>query len=222
MICCRNIRFSYPGEPFELVIEALDVAAGESVAMVGPSGCGKTTLMNLIAGILLPVSGSIVTGGHSMNELKLKERQRFRIRGVGLIPQNFDLLEYLTVCENILLPFRVSGELRISDVVAQRCEELAERAGILQYLEKYPSQLSTGERQRVAVCRGLIASPSLILADEPTGNLDPENQDKIVSLLLEEASQINATVLMITHEPELCSRFSQTIDLRDLREGGAL
>ncbi len=220
MICCEKIQFSYPGEAFQLSVDSFAVDHGEKVAIVGPSGCGKTTLLNLIAGILEPQSGSVITAGESIVEMKLQERQRFRIKKIGLVPQSFDLLDYLTVRDNIELPFRVSGELVMTDEVSVRSKELAERAGIQDHLGKYPAQLSTGERQRVSVCRSLIAGPRLILADEPTGNLDPENQDKIVSLLLEEAVRIDATVLMITHEPGLLGRFDRTVDVNELRGRG--
>jgi len=221
MIRCDKIRFSYPGEAFDLNIESLAVSKGENVALVGPSGCGKTTLLNLISGNLLPQSGRIEVAGVAVPELKIRERQQFRIRRIGLIPQSFDLLDYLTVRENIMLPYRVSVALKMGVEVQERCRAMADRTGIDKHLEKLPGQLSTGERQRVAVCRGLINSPELILADEPTGNLDPENQDLIVSLILEESERIGATVLMITHEKSLCSRFERTVDVLAIREGAA-
>ena len=205
MIRCDKIQFSYPGEAFDLKVDSLEVLNGETVALEGPSGCGKTTLLNLISGNLLPQSGRIEVADVSVPELQLHERQHFRIRRIGLIPQSFDLLDYLTVRENIMLPYRVSGALKMDGEVQERCDALADRTGISNQLDKLPGQLSTGEQQRVAVCRGLINSPELILADEPTGNLDPENEDLIVSLILEEAARISATVMMITHERSLCS-----------------
>ncbi len=218
MIRCDKLQFTYPGEAFDLKLESLEVENGEAVAIVGPSGCGKTTLLNLVSGNLLPDRGKIEVAGTVVHELKQRERQQFRIQKIGLIPQSFDLLDYLTVRENIMLPYRVSGALQMDGEVLTRCQELAGRTGIEQHLDKLPGQMSTGERQRVAVCRGLINLPELILADEPTGNLDPENQDKIVTLLLEEAKRIGATVMMITHERELCSRFDRTIDVMALRK----
>ena len=218
MIRCDKIQFSYPGEAFDLKVDSLEVLNGETVALVGPSGCGKTTLLNLISGNLLPQSGRIEVADVSVPELQLHERQHFRIRRIGLIPQSFDLLDYLTVRENIMLPYRVSGALKMDGEVQERCDALAERTGISNQLDKLPGQLSTGEQQRVAVCRGLINSPELILADEPTGNLDPENEDLIVSLILEEAARISATVMMITHERSLCSRFERTVDVLAIQE----
>lgn len=220
MISCQQVRFSYPSETFQLEIDQFSVADGETVALIGPSGCGKTTFINLISGILSPSSGEIQVEGQSLSQLPLAGRQRFRIRKIGLVPQNFELLDYLTIRENILVPFRVSSGLGISAEVVSRCDELAGKVGIADHLGKYPAELSQGERQRAALCRGLVTSPRLILADEPTGNLDPENQDRIVSLLLEEARRIGATVLMITHDPVLLPRFDRVVDLFALRQEG--
>ncbi len=219
MIELENVRFSYPRDSFELCIRHLAIAEGETVAFVGPSGCGKTTLMNLISGVFVPDSGSIRVAETQVSGLRPQERQTFRIRHIGLVPQNFELLDYLTVRENILVPFRISKANKAKEGILQRCEMLSASAGIDSHLDKYPSQLSQGERQRAALCRGLIVSPRLILADEPTGNLDPENQEKIVELLLSEAARIGSTVVMITHEPELLSRFSRVVNILELRKG---
>ena len=220
MIRCDQIRFAYPGDAFALRVDHFDVAAGEAVALVGPSGCGKTTLMNLISGILVPASGLVQVDGVELSGLALAARQRFRIGTIGLVPQNFELLDYLTIRENILVPFRISASLRLGSDSDARCLELADRAGIAAHLDKFPGQLSQGERQRAALCRGLVTAPRLLLADEPTGNLDPENQDRIVSLLLDEARRLGATVLMITHDPVLLPRFDRSVDLLALRKGG--
>lgn len=218
MIRCSHLQFTYPGESFSLKIDEMEIPAGTAAALIGPSGCGKTTLLNLIAGILLPDSGRVTVGDTAVNELGEAERQAFRIQTMGMVPQNFELLDYLTVEENLLVPFRISGNGTVPPEARERAETLLERAGILSHRGKLPSRLSQGERQRVAMCRGLITSPELILADEPTGNLDPGNQEKIVSLLLEEASRIGATVLMITHEPELERHFSRVLNVLELRK----
>ena len=218
MIHCNNVRFAYPGDPFSLSVDEFAIESGEKIAFVGPSGCGKTTLLNLIAGILIPESGSVEVASKEISAMSFSERQRFRRDTIGLIPQNFELLDYLTLRENLLVPCWM-GENSVKDrsVIASRAEELAERAGIVDLLAKYPSRVSQGERQRAALCRGLVLEPSLILADEPTGNLDPENQEKIVSLLLEEADTIGASVIMITHEPSLQPRFDRVVNVLELR-----
>ncbi|NLT69899.1 MAG: ABC transporter ATP-binding protein [Verrucomicrobiaceae bacterium] len=220
MIRCKKIDFRYPGESFQLSIDDFFVGKGETVALIGPSGCGKTTLMNLISGILTPAEGSVTVNGVLVNELAVAARQRFRLAKIGLVPQNFELLDYLTIRENILVPFHIGAELRFSEEMGERCEDLAERAGIAAQLDKFPRQLSQGERQRAALCRGLVTSPPLLLADEPTGNLDPDNQDKIVSLLLGEAARIGASVLMITHDPLLLPRFGRVVEVGKLRRRG--
>lgn len=219
MILCQDVKFSYPGESFDLFVNSLSVDKGESIALVGPSGCGKTTLINLIAGILVPMSGSILINGVSVTGRSFARRQAFRLEKIGLVPQNFELLDYLTVSDNILTPIRLSGNGKPESEHFERVAELAGRTGMNDLLGKLPTELSQGERQRTALCRGLIGKPALILADEPTGNLDPENQERIVSLLLEEAQRLEASVIMITHEPGLLGRFDRIVDLMDLRKG---
>ena len=221
MILCEKLRFSYPGDGFELRVDHFQIDTGSSVALVGASGCGKTTLLNLIAGICSPDSGRVQVDDTELSGLSEHLRQAFRLKTIGMVPQNFELLDYLTVSENLLVPFRISGGGRVPGGAVERVSELLERAGIADHHDKFPSRISQGERQRVAMCRGLIGSPSVILADEPTGNLDPENQEKIVALLLEEASRIGATVVMITHEPDLKKHFDRVIDVLELRRGAA-
>lgn len=220
MIDCENLEFSYRDDGFLFRVDALAVDSGERVALVGPSGCGKTTLLNLLAGILVPRNGSVRVNEQDLGSLPLAERQAFRVENIGMIPQNFELLDYLTVRENILLPFRISSALSLTKERETLADELADRTGIRTLMNRFPEQLSQGERQRAAICRGLVTSPRLILADEPTGNLDPENQDRIVSLLLDEGTRLGATILMITHELELVSRFDRSIDVLQLRKGG--
>lgn len=216
MISCEQVEFSYPGDAFSLSVECFEVKAGETVALIGPSGCGKSTLMNLIAGILLPRSGRIAIDGTDLGSLNAAQRQAFRLGRIGQVPQKFELLDYLTIRENLLVPFQIGG-LRLDPAAEARCRELAERTGIADHWKKRPGQLSQGELQRAALCRGLATSPKLVLADEPTGNLDPDNQDRIVTLLLDEARRIGATVLMITHDPVLLPRFDRVVNALELR-----
>lgn len=221
MIDCRDVHFHYPGESFALRVPRFSLSSGESMALVGPSGAGKTTLLRLVAGILVARSGRVRVDGTDLGTLSYPERQRFRIGRIGQVPQDFELLDYLTVEENILAPFRVAASLPLGPEAQGRARELADRTGIGKLRDRFPSQLSQGERQRVAICRGLVAEPSLVLADEPTGNLDPENQGRIVDLLQEETARIGASLLMITHETELRVRFPRVDDIRDLREDGS-
>lgn len=216
MICLSQLTFRYPSERFHLRIEELEVPEGQQAAIVGPSGCGKTTLLRLIAGILRPSAGSVRVLGEELAHLPEAQARAFRIRQIGLVFQEFELLDYLDARDNILLPFRVSGSLKLTPEIRERAGELAARTGIEPLLDSYPRQLSQGERQRVAICRALIAGPRLILADEPTGSLDPENQTRIVSLLCEQAKAHGATLVMVTHDHGLLGHFERVIDLPKL------
>ena len=134
---------------------------------------------------------------------------------VGLVFQEFELLEYLDVLDNVLLPYRVNSSLRLTAGVRQRARELLGSVGIGDMLDRYPDQLSQGERQRVAVCRALLVSPRLLLADEPTGNLDPANKGRVLDILLDYAAGNGATLVTVTHDSDLLSRFERVIDFRE-------
>ncbi|MDF1815833.1 MAG: ABC transporter ATP-binding protein [Verrucomicrobiales bacterium] len=217
MIHCENLVFQYSDDNFSLKIPTLEIGKSEKVAIIGPSGCGKTTLLKLISGILRPESGTIKIDGQLVSNLSRKGSQEFRIQNIGLVPQRFELLDYLTIEENVLLPYRISAALPLHSEAKNRAGKLMKRVGITRHSDRFPELLSQGERQRTALCRGLITSPKVILADEPTGNLDPENQSKITDLLLEQAADIGATVVMVTHEPTLLPLFDRTINLMEVR-----
>ncbi|MFT5466003.1 MAG: putative ABC transport system ATP-binding protein [Verrucomicrobiales bacterium] len=216
MIQLRDLRFRYETERFELRVDSLEIGEAEQVAIVGPSGCGKTTLLRLIAGILRAAAGEISVLGKDISKLNEKRARAFRIGNIGLVFQEFELLDYLSARGNILLPYRVSNELKMDAETPARVEQLAQETGIADLLEAYPRQLSQGERQRVAICRALVGGPKLILADEPTGSLDPDNQQKIVDLLIAQAEKHKAALVMVTHDHALLSNFQRTIDLRDI------
>jgi putative ABC transport system ATP-binding protein len=173
MIQISELKFSYPEGGFHLDIDALAIQRGETAAVIGASGTGKTTLLNLISGVAVPHTGRITTNGIKVSALDDRARRDFRIQHIGFIFQEFELLEYLSVLDNILLPYRISGALRLSTGVRQRAAELAEMVGLADKLGRNVLHLSQGERQRVAIARALVPDPALILADEPTGNLDP-------------------------------------------------
>ena len=151
--------------------------------MIGPSGFGKTTMLNLIAGIIPPPDGEIWVNDTQINHMTDKARRDFRVREIGFVFQDFKLLEYLSVLYNILLPFRINKILKIGSESKKTAFELAKSLDIADKLPKYPSKLSHGERQRVAICRALLNKPSILLADEPTGNLDPDNKNHIMDIL---------------------------------------
>ena len=215
MIEIRDLEFSYGQGGFSLEIPCLDVADGEQVAVVGPSGSGKTTLLNLVAGIASPRSGKVTTNDHEISGLQDAARRDFRIANIGLVFQEFELLEYLNVLDNILLPYRINRTLQLNADVRERAEAFARRVGISDKLARHATRLSQGEKQRVAVCRALVVEPPLLLADEPTGNLDPLNKDRVLDILFDYARRNAATLVAVTHDHDLLDRFDRVIDFKD-------
>ena len=208
-----DLTFSYEAQGFELNIPQLSIAEGKHVAIVGPSGCGKTTLAYLISGIHVPSGGNVDIGRDSITRMTDGQRRDFRISNIGFIFQEFELLEYLRVEENIILPYLVNASLGLDKAVYERARSLAESVGLGDKLHRYPGELSQGEKQRLAICRALITDPCIIMADEPTGNLDDGNTDAIMELIRNQARRRNATFVMITHERHLLDRFDDVVDL---------
>ncbi len=220
MIEIENLTFTYAADSFRLHVPSLRVEKGEKVAMIGPSGSGKTTLLHLAAGILSPESGRVAVGGIELSSESEAARRAFRISRIGMIFQEFELLEYLTVRENILLPYRVNRSLRLTRQAREAAGELAKAVGVAEYLRRYPHRLSHGERQRVAICRALVTGPQLIFADEPTGNLDPQTSRAIIDVILHQARAAGATVLTVTHDHSLLDRFDRVIDFEQFLASG--
>jgi putative ABC transport system ATP-binding protein len=218
VIAINNLYFSYPDSEFKLSIPLLTIEEREKVAIIGPSGFGKTTLLNLFAGILSPEKGEITIDNKKVQGMTDPERRAFRIATIGFVFQDFKLMEYLKVKDNILLPFRINKHLQISADANQRVDTVSDMLGIRNKLDKYPSKLSQGEQQRVAIGRALINKPSIILADEPTGNLDPVNKDRIKKVLFESAEEFGATLITVTHDHELLKGFDRVIDFRDFQK----
>ena len=216
MIELRDLEFRYEQSSFALQIGQLGLQDKEHVALIGPSGCGKTTLLNILAGVVLPGTGTVRVANESLTQFSDAQRRDFRIRHLGLVFQNFELLDYLTVRDNILLPLRIGRGLSVTQELCQHAEDLAARLDIADKLDRHPPQLSQGERQRVAVCRALLLQPSVILADEPTGNLDPANKFVVLDLLLDHARESGATLLTVTHDRELLDRFDRVLDFSEL------
>jgi putative ABC transport system ATP-binding protein len=221
MIRLHNLKFSYPTGGFHLDIAELSIERGASAAIIGQSGTGKTTLLNLMSGVVVPNIGSIATNDIELPNLDDAKRRDFRIQHIGFIFQEFELLEYLTVLDNILLPYRISGALKLSTDIRKRAALLAEKVGMADKLTRHVHHLSQGERQRVAICRALLPDPPLILADEPTGNLDPENTDRMLDILFDHVKESGATFVCVTHERHYLDRFNQIIDFADFRKAGA-
>jgi ABC-type lipoprotein export system ATPase subunit len=221
MIRIADLEFSYREGDFALRVTDLRIDSGETVAVIGPSGSGKTTLLNLIAGIALPHAGSVTTNGVEIAALDDTARRAFRIANIGLVFQEFELLEYLSVLDNILLPYRFTPALRLDRTVRERAEGLAGQVGIADKLGRLVNRLSHGERQRVAVCRALLTQPALLLADEPTGNLDPANRDLVLDFLFDYSRSTGATLATVTHDHELLERFARVIDVKEFFPGEA-
>ena len=215
MIHISDIDFRYPSGEFYLAIPNLLITAGKKVAVIGPSGSGKTTLLNLVAGILIPGKGSVSIDNVTISAQHDRARRDFRISNIGFIFQDFGLLDYLDVQDNILHPYRITRALKLRSDVRQRAHMLAEQMGIADKLNRHPTDLSHGERQRVAICRALLPGPKLILADEATGNLDPKNKVHILDLLFENVDRHNATLLAVTHDQELLPYFDNVVNFND-------
>ena len=184
---------------------SIGVAAGEVVAVMGPSGSGKSTLLNLVAGLDKPTTGTVTVAGRRIDALGEGALARFRARHVGIIFQFFNLLDDLTVEDNVLLPAQLAGASRRQ--ARARAAELLERMGIGEHRDAYPARLSGGQRQRVAIARALVNSPELLLADEPTGALDTASGEEI-GRLLRELNAGGQTLVLVTHDPALAQRFA--------------
>jgi len=218
MIAIKDLEFHYPTGDFSLSIGDLNLARNEKTAVIGPSGTGKTTLLNLIAGIMTPDRGVINIAGTDVGRLNDKARRRFRITTIGFVFQDFELLDYLSILDNILHPYRITDALKLTGKVRQRAILLAEQMGVDGHIKKHPGELSQGEKQRAAICRALLSQPKLILADEATGNLDPENKNRILDLLFAAVDDHDTTLLAVTHDHELLGRFDRIVDFKDFRK----
>ncbi|WP_395719570.1 ABC transporter ATP-binding protein [Prosthecobacter sp.] len=208
-----DLRFAYPGDAFRLHVPLLELAEGKALALAGPSGAGKSTLVRLLTGLLPPTAGQVRLGSAQIDTLNHEQRRAFRLQNIGLVFQDFALLDYLTVAENILLPHQFRGDA--GTPACTKAHDLATRLQIAQYLGKRVAQLSQGERQRVAVARALVHEPRFIFADEPTASLDPSRGRIVVDLMIEDARARGACLVMVTHDPNLLPLFDQTVRMED-------
>jgi putative ABC transport system ATP-binding protein len=235
MIEFHDVSFRYQGgasstssaagfSSFAMHIQTLAVGRGERIALVGPSGSGKTTLLSLIAGILQPQSGTVRVDGQELSRLGDAATRQFRIERVGQVFQSFELLDYLSIIENVMLPWYISrGSQKVGAQKAdsrRRALELLDEVGLASRANARPGQLSQGEQQRVAVCRAMLNHPPLLLADEPTGNLDQDNKQMVVDLLLQQARHQDSTLLMVTHDQSMLGRFDTVLDIRSVSGEG--
>ena len=197
----------------EGVVRALDemtlhVEDGEFVAVRGPSGCGKSTLLSLVGGLALPTHGRVTVAGNDLSALTAGQRAEFRSHHIGFVFQLFHLLPYLTVLDNVL----VAATAESRSVAAERAKEMLERFNLSDRLLHRPGQLSVGQRQRVAMARALLNRPRLLLADEPTGNLDPENAASLLDIMSEYHAD-GGTILMVTHETQAADRAKRLVEV---------
>jgi putative ABC transport system ATP-binding protein len=219
LIRLSNVTKRYDGDAAPAVDGVcMQVMPGEAVAVMGPSGSGKSTLLNLIAGLDRPTSGTVTVAGERIDAMSETAVARFRRQRVGMIFQFFNLLDDLTVVDNILLPAQLAGMPRSK--ARARADELLQVLRIAQHRQAYPARLSGGERQRVAIARALVNRPAMLLADEPTGALDSVNGDEIGRLLLD-LNRSGQTLVLVTHNTGLATRYAnRTIQIADGRIAG--
>jgi lipoprotein-releasing system ATP-binding protein len=203
------------------VLSGIDlvVEPGELVAIVGPSGSGKSTLLHVLGTLDKPDAGSVLIGGQDVAALTGTRLAAFRNRTIGFVFQFHQLLPDFTALENVMLPGRIAG--RSSAELEPDARRLLDEVGLSHRLDHFPSELSGGERQRAALCRALVLEPPLLLADEPTGNLDAESGERVLDRLFDLQARHGTTALLVTHNPEIAGRCGRVLELRDgeLREG---
>ena len=208
----HSMEFNYGEGSFRLSIPELEIQSGEHVAFIGSSGSGKTTLLRLLAGIVTPQSGMVNAGDIGVNRMSDAERRSFRISQIGFVFQDFRLINYLNIRENMLLPYRLNTALKLNANVKNRLVKLAEILLLTDKLLSPIDELSQGEQQRTAIGRALLPKPRLILADEPTGNLDPASKTQVLDLLFDQSKKYESTLVMVTHDHALLDRFDRVID----------
>jgi putative ABC transport system ATP-binding protein len=222
MISLKGVSKFYDGKRRVVALEAVDleIEHGEMVSIVGPSGSGKSTLLNLIGGLDRPSTGEIRIDGQAVASLSDDDLTRLRRDKIGFIFQFFNLLPSLTCLENVALPLHLKGLGRRE--IDKRARELLELVQLGARIEHLPDELSGGERQRVAIARALAFHPPVLLADEPTGNLDTYTGAEILGLIRDLHQRLNSTVLIVTHDPTVAGSCSRTVTLRDARIAGDL
>ena len=211
----KNLNVSLPSLAGDIhILKGIDLSVkkGEAIGLTGPSGSGKSTLLMTLAGLELPSSGSVVMNGHSLSDMDEDALARFRQKNIGIVFQSFHLIPTLTAFENVTLPLELAG---MGADYLETAESALANVGLAHRLEHYPGQLSGGEQQRVALARAVIAQPPVLLADEPTGNLDQSNGSQIMDLIFGLKDRLNVTLIMVTHDMTLAQRCDRIISLRD-------
>jgi putative ABC transport system ATP-binding protein len=213
----QNLKFGWHAESYLLDIDQFSVDQGEQILLYGPSGCGKSSLLNLIAAVNRPSHGSIALLQTDVTQLSNTQADRFRAKHLGIIFQQFNLIPYLTVEDNIRLRCVLFGKI---PQLNQRIERLLTSLQLTDQQYSLCSKLSLGQQQRVAIARALICEPEIIIADEPTSSLDPTNKELFMKLLQSEINQRGATLVMVSHDMDMHRYFSKTLRLTDINRAG--
>ena len=211
----KNLHVSLPSLAGDIhILKGIDLSVkkGEAIGLTGPSGSGKSTLLMTLAGLELPSSGSVVMNGHCLSDMDEDALARFRRKNIGIVFQSFHLIPTLTAFENVTLPLELAG---MGVDYLEKAESALANVGLAHRLDHYPGQLSGGEQQRVALARAVISQPPVLLADEPTGNLDQSNGSQIMDLIFGLKNSLNVTLIMVTHDMSLAQRCDRIISLRD-------
>jgi putative ABC transport system ATP-binding protein len=212
----HNVKLTLPSRAGDVdILNGVDlsIAAGEAVGLVGPSGSGKTSLLMLMAGLERATGGKLEVAGLDLNGKSESQLADFRRDNIGIIFQSFHLIPTMTALENVAVPLEFRGVSKAMDIAGDKLNAV----GLGHRLTHFPGQLSGGEQQRVAIARALASGAKLLLADEPTGNLDQETGEQIISLLFEMRKQQNASLLLITHDPAIAKRCDRIVSMRDGR-----
>lgn len=210
----QDVRKSFRSREREVAVLAganLELGRGHSVAVVGHSGAGKSTLLSIIAGIERPTSGTVITGGVDLMKARTRDLPRFRFQHIGFVFQQYHLIPTLNALENVMLP---CTPWKVDYSPKERAEELLRLVGLADRMDHLPAQLSGGEQQRVSVARALINRPTLLLADEPTGNLDEDSEREVLRLIRDLSEQFGMTLLFVTHDLNLARSFERVVQLR--------
>lgn len=192
---------------------SLEMEEGEFICVMGPSGAGKSTFINNLSTIDLPTKGFVYINGREVRQMSEREIGRFRYENLGFIFQEFNLLDSLTIFENIAVPLTLAGKKKKD--IQESVNQIAKKLGVEMILNKYPSECSGGQRQRAAICRALVTKPKLIVADEPTGNLDSKNSHELLSLFRDLNVNSGVSILMVTHDPKIASYSSKLLYIKD-------
>ncbi len=220
----QNVVFGYDRRTPVLHVEELVVKTGERVSLYGPSGSGKTTLLGLITGILQPQSGSCKVLGQEMTRLSMSARDQLRGSEIGYIFQSLNLIPYLTVQQNVALPCQIHARRRkniVAPTVDEEVERLIRRLELDPHVDRGVKKLSTGQQQRVAIARAIIGKPRLVIADEPTSSLDTDRQQAFLELLFEVCDEAKATLVFVSHDRSLMTRFDEQIALSEVSQVSA-